>query len=117
LAGTRLQAVAYQIRAPLRTQLDFSARFALRWFVAIAFSAHGCGERSLFSNALAKIYGGAARYVVEPFVAYAVNGDMTNWLDSQGMPAIFVTIKDYERPDVDSNLKAVQKLLEAYAQR
>lgn len=80
-------------------------------------SPGGCGERSLFSNVLANIYGDAARYVVEPFVAYAVNGDMTNWLDSQGIPAIFVTIKDYERPDVDSNLKAIQKLLEAYAQR
>jgi hypothetical protein len=79
-------------------------------------SPGGCGLQSLFSESLAQIYGKGAGYVVAPFVAYSVNGDATNWLDGQGIPAISVLLPDYESADFDNNLIAVQSLLESYRQ-
>ncbi len=76
----------------------------------------GCGQQSLFSESLAQIYGSAAGYKVAKFEAYAVNGDATNWLDAQGIPAISVLLPDYSNPDPENNLKAVQELLKIYRQ-
>ncbi len=59
-------------------------------------SPGGCGVISLFSEALASSYGRAAGYRIAAFDAYAVNGDATNWLDAQGIPAISVLLPEYE---------------------
>lgn len=59
-------------------------------------SPGGCGVISLFSEPLASSYGKAARYTIAAFEAYAVNGDATNWLDAQGIPAISVLLPGYE---------------------
>lgn len=74
----------------------------------------GCGLQSLFSESLAQIYGSAAGYKIAQFEAYAVNGDATNWLDAQGIPAISVLLPDYNNPDIERNLQAVRALLESY---
>ena len=80
-------------------------------------SPGGCGIQSLFSESLAKIYGGAAGYKVAAFEAYSVTGDITNWLDAQGIPAISVLLPDYEKSDLDRNLKAVQTVMRTYSGR
>jgi hypothetical protein len=77
----------------------------------------GCGERSLFSQSLARTYADSARYPVEPFQPFAITGGLTDWLDAQGVPAIFVYLKDYEQPEFANNLRAIQILLEVYGQR
>jgi hypothetical protein len=77
-------------------------------------SPGGCGADSRISEALAALYGKAAGYQVEPFAGYAVTGDGTNWLDSQGIPAVTVLLRDYELVDLEQNLAAVQALLAAY---
>lgn len=74
----------------------------------------GCGLESIFSESLAQLYGQAAKYRVALFEAYAVNGDATNWLDKQGIPAVSVLLPDYNETDWSTNLEAVQVLLESY---
>jgi hypothetical protein len=82
-------------------------------------SPGGCGIRSLFSEALAKIYGGTAGYNVGEFVAYAVNGDASNWLDAQGIPAISVLLPDrvdVTESDLKNNLAAILAVFKNYGQ-
>jgi hypothetical protein len=73
-------------------------------------SPGGCGVTSLFSEPLAKSYGGTARYRVAPFEAYAVNGDGTNYLDAQGIPAISVLLPEYE---YDENSRLFENIFKA----
>lgn len=77
-------------------------------------SAGGCGDRSLASQPFAESYGRAAGYLVEPWTWYPVNGDASNWLDRQGIPAISVLILDYERVDWENNLRGIRSLLDSY---
>lgn len=58
-------------------------------------SLGGCGTQSHVSQSLANRYGAASGYRVAPFVSYALNGDATDWLDSQYIPAITVLLPDY----------------------
>jgi hypothetical protein len=78
-------------------------------------AAGGCATVSSASEALAALYGNNAGYTVAPWEAYAVNGDATNWLDDQGIPAISVLILDYEAVDWANNLRAIRALLQAYS--
>jgi len=77
-------------------------------------SAGGCGDRTLVSQPLAETYGWAASYGVEPWSWYPVNGDASNWLDSQGIPAASVLMLDYERVDWENNLRGIRAVLDAY---
>jgi hypothetical protein len=82
-------------------------------------SAGACGDRSLVSGNLALTYGLAAGYPVADFenlTNQELNGDGTNWLDLQGIPAIAVLLTDYETVDWNSNLAGMQAVLEEYGQ-
>lgn len=77
-------------------------------------SAGGCGERSLVSQPLAELYGGATGYTVDPWAWYPVNGDAANSLDKRGIPAASVLLRDYEETDWSLNLRGILAVLEAY---
>jgi hypothetical protein len=77
-------------------------------------SAGGCGERSLVSQPLAEVYGGATGYTVDPWAWYPVNGDAANSLDKRGIPAASVLLRDYEETDWSLNLRGILAVLEAY---
>ncbi|MEZ4590233.1 MAG: M14 family metallopeptidase [Chloroflexota bacterium] len=77
-----------------------------------------CAEESSISQPLADVYGSATSYQVADFeelVDTQVFGDATNWLDSQGIPAISVLIKDYTATDFEENLAALQAVMAFYA--
>jgi hypothetical protein len=77
----------------------------------------GCGDYSVYSDPLSRLYAAAAGYRAQAFAAYAVDGDATNWLDDQGIGAVSVLLPDYTRltdEDFNANLNAVKQVLEIY---
>lgn len=71
-----------------------------------------CGNQILVSQALATTYGLAAGYEVAEFEGgYTVNGDITNWLDSQRIPAIYILSKSHTDADWSNNLRGLQAVL------
>jgi hypothetical protein len=86
---------------------------------ALGLSSPGaCGDDSLVSRPLAQVYGDASGYKVADFeelVNQEVNGDVTNWLDSQAIPAISVLLPDYRTSDFSNNLPAILAVLEMVA--
>ncbi|GJM41159.1 MAG: hypothetical protein DHS20C20_14410 [Ardenticatenaceae bacterium] len=77
-----------------------------------------CAEGSTVSQTLADVYGGATDYRVADFEALLdteVRGDATNWLDSQGIPAISVLNTDYTVTDFEQNLAAIGAVMQFYA--
>jgi hypothetical protein len=65
-------------------------------------SAGACGLRTQVSAPLATAYGQGAAYNIGDFerrTGQIVNGDATNWLDSEGIPAASVLLTHYERVD------------------
>ena len=82
-------------------------------------SPGSCGETPKVSQAIADVYGEAAGYQVRDFevlTQQVVNGDSTNWLDDQEIPAISVLLPEYDRVvDWEANLTAVLAIIEAAA--
>ncbi|GJM42909.1 MAG: hypothetical protein DHS20C20_31910 [Ardenticatenaceae bacterium] len=77
-----------------------------------------CSEGTTISQTLANVYGNAIDYHIEDFeelVNTIVQGDVTNWLDKQGIPAISVLLTDYTASDFDENLVAVEAVINFYA--
>ncbi len=77
-----------------------------------------CSEGTAVSQTLADIYGGATDYRIADFedlVNREVQGDATNWLDKQGIPAISVLLTDYTTTDFEQNLAAVEAVMRFYA--
>jgi eukaryotic-like serine/threonine-protein kinase len=73
-----------------------------------------CEGRTPVSGSLATTYGQAAGYPIgdfEDLTNQELNGDGTNWLDSQGIPAIAVLLPDYETVDWPSSLAAMRAVL------
>jgi eukaryotic-like serine/threonine-protein kinase len=82
-------------------------------------SPGNCGARSQASESLARIYGRAAGYRVADFEQLTnqqINGDVTNWLDRQGIPAISVLLPTYSGADWENNRAAILAVLRAYEQ-
>lgn len=83
---------------------------------ALGLSSPGaCADESVTSRPLAQVYGTAADYRVADFetlVNQEVTGDVTNWLDAQGIPAISVLLPDYRVSDFERNLPAVQAVMD-----
>jgi serine/threonine protein kinase len=82
-------------------------------------SPGACGDRSLVSGRLAQIYGLAAGYPIADFenlTDQEVNGDATNWLDLQGIPAIAVLLPDYDDVDWNNSLAGTLAVLQEYGQ-
>jgi len=80
-------------------------------------SAGTCGTRPRVSQQTAEIYGLAAGYKVADFeelTSQILNGDGTNWIDDQDIPAIAVLLPEYEELDWDNNLAGIKAILDAY---
>jgi hypothetical protein len=78
-------------------------------------SPGACSQNSETSRPLAEVYGRASGYAVADFervVDQVLNGDATNWLDSQGIPAISVLLPTYDESDFEQNLPAIQAVLD-----
>lgn len=79
-------------------------------------SPGACGGRSLVSVSLSQTYGQAAGYRVADFEDYTnqeLNGDGTNWLDAQRIPAIAVLLPEYTSEDWFANLAGMRAVLQA----
>lgn len=77
-------------------------------------SPGSCGDSAQVSQQLANIYAEGAGYPVADFESLAgqvVNGDSTNWLDSQGIPAVSVLLSTYDVPESDANIAGVLAVL------
>ena len=80
-------------------------------------SPGGCGDFSVYSDPLSRLYANAAGYRAQDFAAYALNGDATNWLDSQGIGAITVLLPSYtelSQEDFQANVNAIIQVLQIY---
>jgi serine/threonine-protein kinase len=81
-------------------------------------SPGACGSRPLVSQRPADIYGFAAGYPIADFedlTNQELNGDGTNWIDQQGIPAIAVLLPEYENVDWNNNLAGMRAILDSYA--
>jgi predicted deacylase len=78
----------------------------------------GCGGPTPAARALAETYAEAAGYPqYDSFAAYPIAGDASNWLASQGIPAIIVELTDHVDTDWDQNLAGVRAVLWSLARR
>ncbi len=84
-------------------------------------SPGACLERTLVSVSLAKLYGRAADYqfpdsnndgIVQADLR--LTGDITNWLDSIGIPTIAVVLSGFELSDFEHNLSGITAVLADY---
>jgi len=78
-----------------------------------------CEEYSLVSAPLAQVYGRAAdhNFVDKPIVEAdpTLNGDVTNWLDKEGIPAVFILLSRFQAYNWEQELAGIQALLNAVA--
>jgi predicted deacylase len=78
----------------------------------------GCGGVTPDARALGATYATAAAYPLqETFDAYPITGDASNWLSSEGIPAIIVELTTRGETDLAKNLAAVRAVLGALARR
>jgi hypothetical protein len=64
------------------------------------------------------VYGIAAGYPIADFeelTNQVLNGDSTNWIDDQGIPAIAVLLPEYENVDWQNNLAGMRAIIDFYA--
>jgi eukaryotic-like serine/threonine-protein kinase len=84
-------------------------------------SAGNCSLRTQVSAPLATAYGQGAAYNIGDFEQHTgqiVNGDATNWLDSQGIPAASVLLTHYERvDDWEAHLQGILAVLQLSAEQ
>lgn len=81
-------------------------------------SPGSCDDAPQVSVQLAQAYGSGADYPIvdfETLVAQEVNGDITNWLDAEGIPAISVLLPEYEGADWERNLSGIQAIIALFA--
>jgi len=77
-------------------------------------SPGGCNTFTAVSGPLAATYGAAVGYPVDSYeevVNRQLTGDASNWLDSQGIPAIFVLLRNFTSLDWEDNLAAMLAVL------
>jgi hypothetical protein len=64
---------------------------------------------------LASVFGEAAGYEVESeFDAYAITGDMVNWLAKENIPAISVLLTDHQNTEWVRNKAGVEAIFSQY---
>lgn len=73
-----------------------------------------CAGEDAGSGQLAHVYGNAANYTAGPFTAYDVTGSASDWLVSQGIPAVAVELITHESTEYGRNLAGVQAVLDLY---
>ncbi len=69
------------------------------------------------STELAATYAAAAGYPAEAeFDAYAITGDMVNWMAKEGLPAISVLLSDHKNTEWNKNKAGIEAVLKAYSE-
>ncbi|MCC6605147.1 MAG: protein kinase [Anaerolineae bacterium] len=83
-------------------------------------SPGACEERSLVSVALVRYYASVPgyEYVDKPDVLAdpTLTGDVTNWLDKQGIPALYVILPGFLELDFERELSGVLSVMSAVAE-
>lgn len=65
---------------------------------------------------LAATFAASSGYPAEAeFDAYAITGDMVNWMAAQKIPAISVLLTDHKNSETDKNLDGIKAILKAYS--
>lgn len=98
--------------------LQYDPEAAIVWFSAEGkvYPSACVGNPSAASTALANTFASAAVYPTEAeFDAYAITGDMVNWMARQGVPAISVLLSDHQSTELTKNLAGVEAVLAAHA--
>lgn len=92
---------------------------AIVWFSAEGkvYPSACSGVPSRDSIELAATFATAAGYPSEAeFNAYAITGDMVNWMAKEGIPAISVLLTDYKDTEWTKNLAGIQAVINKYAE-
>jgi hypothetical protein len=78
--------------------------------------AGGCDAPFPQSNTLANLYAAAAQYpMLDEFSDYKVTGDATDWLSTQGIPAIVVELTDHSDTDWLENISGIETMIAHFA--
>lgn len=97
---------------------QYNPDVAVVWFSSegkVYPSACG-GDPSEASDALAETFASAAGYPTEEeFDAYAITGDMVNWMAGKNIPAISVLLTSHNNTEFNKNLVGVKAILDAYS--
>lgn len=74
-----------------------------------------CGSYHSDSQRLASVYGAHSGYEFGFITGYQVTGDVSDWLDKNGIAAIAILLSGYDATDWDRNLRGVQDVLQDVA--
>jgi hypothetical protein len=99
--------------------LSYDPTAAIVWFSAEGkvYPSACAGAPSRQSVELAATFATAAGYPAEAeFDAYAITGDMVNWMAKQDIPAISVLLSDHQGTERAKNLAGLEAVLNAYAE-
>jgi len=100
--------------------IDVDAQAVIFWQARASgglASPGACNGTPLVSARLAQTYGGAAGYKVADFedlTDQEINGDATNWMDSQTIPAITVLLPQYSDADWNNSLAGIAAVMREY---
>jgi hypothetical protein len=96
---------------------EYTPEVAIVWFSAEGkvYPSACQGNPSEASEALATTFATAADYPTqEEFDAYAITGDMVNWLAKENIPAISVLLTSHADTEFDQNLAGVEAVLATF---
>jgi predicted deacylase len=96
----------------------FNPAAAVVWFASEGkvYPSACAGTPSNASVELAATFANAAGYPVEAeFDAYAITGDMVNWMAKQNIPAISVLLTSRESTDWSKNKAGIEAILDQYS--
>lgn len=96
---------------------EYNPDAAIVWFSAEGkvYPSACQGDPSEASEALAATFAIAADYPTEEeFDAYAITGDMVNWLAKEDIPSISVLLTNHTDTEFDQNLAGVEAVLATY---
>ncbi len=74
-----------------------------------------CPETKPETQELAAMYANAAGYRNVMLSGDLIEGDVSNWLDYQNIPSIFVLLSSATDPDFESNLNGVKAVIQHYS--
>jgi hypothetical protein len=74
----------------------------------------GCPFIKPETQMLANIYANASGYVERVMEENTIEGDASNWLDTQGIPSIFVLLPGPYTTDFERNLRGVRQVVRYY---
>lgn len=97
--------------------LTYTPDVAVVWFSSEGkvYPSACASEPTEASTALAKLFASKAGYPEAPeFDAYAITGDMVNWLAKQNIPAISILLTSHDDTEFDKNLAGVEAVINAY---